>query len=526
MSAGSAKLKSPPTLQLTGPQGQEIELKAGTHFATIGLSGTGQVSAPLVFAGYGATATTFPYDDYKDMDGAGKVVILVRKAPRFGNRNAPFDDDLAMHHAGLETKLVNAELHRAAAVLIVNDRDSAKNGDTLMDFRYTAQGAGSTDLPALHVSRSVVNTLLHSATGTTLEEIEADIDRDLKPRGVALAGWNARLETNVERPKVEVKNVIGVLEGAGPLAKETVIIGAHYDHLGYGGPGSLARDLKQPTIHHGADDNGSGTTTVLELARRFGQMANRQGRRLVFITFTGEESGLLGSIHYCKNPVFPLSDTVTMINLDMVGRLTEDKDAKKDKLIVYGTGTSKTFSALMDSLNKKYDFKLQKVPGGTGPSDHQSFYLKGVPVFFFFTGDHKDYHKPSDTADKINVVGMRRVADLTEELAQHLMTVAERPNYVKVASDNSRPRGGGGPRLGIQPAYGDDKEGVLLQAVTEGGPADKAGLKEGDRIVELGGKSVKNVETYMVLMAGYKRGDTIEVGIVRDGKKMMVKVTP
>src|SRR5262249_39723377 len=155
--------------------------------------------------------------------------------------------------------------------------------------------------------------------------------------------------------------------------------------------------LKRMAIHHGADDNASGTTTLIELARRFGQTPDREGRRLVFIAFSGEELGLYGSVHYCKEPLYPLEETAAMLNLDMVGRLRPDADSGKDKLIVYGTGTAKTFDDLIETLNKKYDFKLQKVRTGTGPSDHASFYVKKVPVFFFFTGDHGDYHRPSDT---------------------------------------------------------------------------------------------------------------------------------
>src|SRR5262249_33728133 len=211
--------------------------------------------------------------------------------------------------------------------------------------------------------RSVVNSMLHSCLGSTLEEIERDIDRDMQPRSAPLKGWKATVEVNVSRQLIQVKNVVGVLDGSGPLAKETVIVGAHYDHLGYGGSGSLAPDRKKKQIHHGADDNGSGTTSIMELARRFGQMRNREGRRLVFIAFSGEETGLLGSAHYCKKPIFPLKDTVTMVNLDMVGRLRPDAKTKQDSLEVHGTGTSKEFSKLIDDLNKKYNFTLHKQPG-------------------------------------------------------------------------------------------------------------------------------------------------------------------
>jgi Peptidase family M28/PDZ domain len=272
-------------------------------------------------------------------------------------------------------------------------------------------------------------------------------------------------------------------------------------------------------IHHGADDNGSGTTSILELARRFAAIPRREGRRLVFMTFSAEESGLYGSEAYCKDPIFPLENTAAMINLDMVGRLVKDKDTGKDRLTVYGTGTAKTFDALIESLNKHYEFQLKKVPTGIGPSDQMTFYEKKIPVFFFFTNDHPDYHRPSDTSDKINVPGMRRIVDLTEDLTGQL-AVASRPEYVEVAGPKMT---GGGPRLGIKPDYGDDKEGVLLNGVADGDPAARAGLKAGDRIVEIAGLPVKSLEGYMALMAGQKPGSTIDVGVLRGSEKKLLK---
>ncbi|MCS6852191.1 MAG: M28 family peptidase, partial [Gemmataceae bacterium] len=468
---GPAEIDGPNWLTLHGPLGQTIELAVDTHFRPMGLSGSGTVTAaPLVFVGYGITAPESNYDDYKGIDVAGKIVVVLRKAPRFGNPHAPFSDQAAQH-AGLERKMVYANLHKPAAILFVNDRDTARTGDVLMDFRYTAAGGGGGQLPAMHVRREVIDSLLQSTLGTTLQHLEEDIDRDLKPRSAVLTGWTADIRTSVKRTKIAVKNVVGVLEGAGPLAKETVILGAHYDHLGYGGRASLARD-KKAAIHYGADDNASGTTMLLELARRLGADEKREGRRLVFIAFSAEESGLLGSEYYTRHPIFPLADTVAMINMDMVGRLRPDrKEANKDELIVYGTGTAKTFDELIERVNKKHEFKLKKVPGGMGPSDHASFYIQKVPVLFFFTGEHTDYHRPSDTADKINVAGMRRIADLVEEVARELATVRERPQYVKVAGGGRDGVVSNIPRIGIRPSYSDTDPGVLLAGVLEGGPA-------------------------------------------------------
>jgi hypothetical protein len=524
--AGSAKLESPNTLVLRGPQEQVIELELNKQFRPMGMSGSGKVKADLVFAGYGVAAKDIGYDDYKGVDVKDKIVVVIRKAPRANNPNTPFDGDKATMHQTLQNKISNAELNKAAAVLLVNDTDSAKNGDPLMEFSYGVNAAGATSLLAAHVKRSVVDSILQSALNTGLKEIERDIDADLKPQSAALKGWTATLETNVRRSKVEAKNIVGVIEGKGPLAKETVVIGAHYDHLGYGSFGSLGnKDQKGKTIHFGADDNGSGTTTLMELARRFAAKKDTEGRRLVFIAFSGEEKGLLGSEHYCKNPLVPLADTAAMVNLDMVGRLRADDKTKKDKITVYGTGTAKTFDKLIDSLNAKYDFQMTKVPGGMGPSDHASFYSRKIPVFFFFTNDHPDYHRPSDTADKINVPGMMKVADLTTDLIENLRTAPERPEYVKVAGGGIV-SGPSGPKIGIRPDYGSDKEGVLIGGVSPGGPAEKAGLKAGDLITEVAGKPAKNLETYMVLMNTHKKGDKVPLTVLRDGKKETITVVP
>jgi hypothetical protein len=521
---GAAELQSPNTLVLHGPLGQTITLNLGSDFQPTGVSAAGTIAAPLIFVGYGATARDAAYDDFKNIDVAGKIVVMLRKTPRADNTYVPFDGSSSAYHAALTTKLTNAELHKAVGAILVNDRGMAGASDQLMSFDYASYGPGS-KLPVVHLRRSVFDSILQSSLGQGLSEIEQAIDRELTPQSAGLVGWSASLTVTVRRPTIIAKNVVGVARGAGSLAKQVIVVGAHYDHWGYGGFGSLGRnEAEKKAIHHGADDNASGTTALIELARRFAQPQRSDRRTLLFIAFSGEEWGLLGSEYYCKQPLFPLADTVAMINMDMVGRLRPDKETGKNKLIVYGTGTASSFDKLIESLNAKFGFKLQKVPTGLGPSDQQSFYVKNVPVFFFFTGDHLDYHRPTDTVEKINIDGMVEITELVATLVERLQIAAERPKFVKVKGETSRSPRMQGPRLGIRPTYGDDKEGVLLSGVTEGTPAARAGLREGDRIVEMAGKPVKNLEAYMAVMAGQKKGDGLELAIIRDGKRVTIKV--
>ncbi len=517
------RLKEAPTLVLTGPQGQQIKLKRGVDFDAMGLGGSGTIAgAEVVFAGYGVSSEPLRYDDYADIDVAGKVVVLLRDVPA---RSSQDRGGKLRAQAPFTSKLGRAERKKAAAVLFVNDADAARTGDDLLDFNYTATQPTEIKMPAIFMRRSVLEQMLRASITEELGDVEKDIDSRFQPHSLPLKGWKVSLSVATERTRIPLKNVVGVLEGKGPLAKQTVVIGAHYDHLGYGSFGSLS-GLKKRAIHHGADDNGSGTTAVLELARRFAALPDRQGRRLVFMTFSGEELGLLGSKHYCEQPIFPLEDTVAMFNLDMVGRLRPDEKTGKDKLLVEGSNTAKTFAGMLESLNKTHDlqFALSKVV--VPNSDHASFYRKKVPILFFWTGIHPDYHRPTDTADKINVAGMRRIVDLSQEVITSLATTEKRPEYVQVpiGGGGGRPRGNG-PTLGVVPDYnGDGKEGMLIEGVSEGRPAAKAGIKTGDRIVSVAGKPVKNVLTYMEIMATQKKGDTIEVGVVRNGKTLMLKV--
>jgi hypothetical protein len=498
---------------LFGPKGQRVELKPGVHFTPLGLRQQGHVKGPVVFAGYGHQDSRSGYDDLAGLDLEGKVVVLLTGVPRGGETSG------FVQQARLINRLTTAQKKGAVAVLVANGSALAGDEDRLVDYSYGDLMRGGKHLPAVLIKRGVVEDMLPA--NKKLDAIEAAISRDQKPDSFALTGWKAEVESKPDGKALPLRNVVGVLPGSGPLADETLVVGAHYDHLGFGGPHSTASPTRWG-IHHGADDNGSGSAAVLELARRFAAKKDRQGRRLVFCLFAGEEQNLYGSKAYCAEPPFPLDKTAAMFNLDMLGRLRPDEKTGKMKVLTEGHGTAKQFKELIENLAKKHDFTLSSKAGGFGPSDHASFYAKKVPVLFFWTGEHDQYHNPGDTADRIDFAGMRRLVDASEEAVTSLARM-ERPTYLEVKGDTGM-RPSTGPRLGIRPGYSDDVAGVVVQGVTPGTPADRGGLLKDDVIVGLAGKPVKDLKTYMAIMAVQKPKTTIDVEVTRDGKKKALKV--
>lgn len=348
---------------------------------------------------------------------------------------------------------------------------------------------------------------------------------------------------NTPAKRYDAWNVIGILPGHDPVLKnEAIVIGAHYDHLGHGGQGSLAANSTE--IHHGADDNASGVAAIIEIAREFAgrnphgsKGASSNKRTLIFIAFSGEEEGLFGSSFYVQNPVFPLDKTVAMINLDMVGRL------KDDKLTIGGIGTASEWKGMVEKENPfvpgedgaglelaiRADplFRLQLNEDGFGPSDHSSFYGKKIPVLFFFTGTHNDYHKPSDTADKINYKGEVKVISYIDNITKAIDQNSERPTYtIAKSSGMGGGRSGFNISLGTIPNYADSTDGLLLDGVRDGSPAAKAGVKAGDKVVKLAGRDIRNVYDYTDTMVDMKAGEEYEVVVIRGGERMTFKIVP
>lgn len=519
------------TAELVGPPDASgsrrvISLALGQDFTPLAVGGSGTFDLPLAFAGYGITAPAEKYDDYaplaKTAGGKGTAMIVLRQEPQKDDPHGAFEGNQTSQHAALVRKVANASEHEAGGLLFCNDTDA--DGDALMPFTRAGEGSDRRTMPILQIKRSALDEVVRATLGRSLTDIQKTIDESLEPQSAVLTGWRIRGRTAIERVQAEGRNILGLLPGAGREAdasggavdpRETVVLGAHYDHLGYGGVNSAAPGDK--TVHHGADDNASGTALLVEVARRLAA-GPPLPRSVLFAAFSGEERGLLGSGHYTANPAVPLADTVAMVNLDMVGRLDGDK------IIVHGTGTGTGLEPLVDRLVAAHGLEAAKEPGGFGPSDHASFYAKKIPVLHLFTGSHADYHRPTDTADKINYEGMVKLADLVTELVRELATAPDRPAYVEVASPQFA-RGGDRPYFGSIPDFGKPGGGYAISGVSKDSPAARGGLAGGDLIVRVGESAITNLEDFDSALRKHKGGDTVPVVVMRDGAEVTLQVT-
>jgi hypothetical protein len=454
------------------------------------------------------------YDDYANIDVRGKVVIVLRKEPQANDPKSPFDGTEPSQHALFTTKEINAAKHGAAAMILVNDASSeAASPNSLLPLS-SGGGLIKDQIPTLFMKRSILQEWLKTA-GRSLKEIESTIDRELKPQSFVLPGFRAKGSVAIERTKLRSINVLGLLPGQGALANQYVVVGAHFDHVGMGGAGSLAPGTI--AVHNGADDNASGTVSLLECARRLAGIAKenptRDRRNILFITFSGEERGLLGSIYYVNHPRFELEQTVAMLNMDMVGRLTNNE------LTVYGTGTAKEFDGMLDTMNSKLAFNIQRMPEGLGPSDHESFFRKDIPVLHFFTGLHDDYHRPSDDFDKINFEGMERIARMVTDLTDRIATDANRPSFIKVTGRaNPQSNRARTVRLGVR------LNGMVVDRVLPRSLAEKAGIQAGDTLIAVNSQEISSRSELDTSLRKSKKGDELAIGVLRGNEKVTLKV--
>lgn len=483
----------------------------GEQWIPIGFSSNGGLeNARLVFAGYGITAAELKHDDYGSVDVKDKIAVVFAGTPDGDNPHGQFG-----RFGDVRFKAVAAKEHGAKALIVISGEEKFA-ADRLSKLSYD-QTSGEAGIIVIAVSRQTAAKWFSSPGVSELTALEKT-PGDWAAASQKLSGVGVNLSVDVVRKAVPAYNVVGIIEGSDPkLKKEYIVIGAHYDHLGRGGESSLAPNSTEP--HHGADDNASGSAGVIELARIFASERKQLKRSLVFAAFSAEESGLIGSKAYIGAPPVPLADTVAMINMDMIGRLRDGK------LTVGGVGTSPEFRKLVEGAGKD-SFTLQLNEDGFGPSDHSSFYAKQIPVLFFFTGTHEDYHKPSDTADKINYDGEAKILGMTATLAREIERADARPAYTLAKSQNAGRSSGFRVYLGTVPNYAESNDGMLLDAVRDDSPAAKAGLKAGDKIVKLAGREIKNVYDYTYALGEMKAEQEYDVEVMRDGQRAAFKLTP
>jgi aminopeptidase YwaD len=491
--------------------GQKQELKIEQDFVPFSFSSSGEVRAPVVFAGYGATADEFHYDDYAGLDVKDKVVVVLRNEP----------SELAHHgqtqHSQLITKAINARNHGAKALVVVNGKLGDGEEDLLTRFG-SVSGPENVGIVMLQLKNAIADSWFQEA-GKTLKDVQEQINATTKPASFEFpSSLQASLNIDIETTRATVNNVLAWLPGQ---TDEYVIIGAHYDHLGRGNVDSLAPS-QIGQIHPGADDNASGTAGVLELARLLAPERGKLKRSILFMDFAGEELGLLGSAEWVKEPTRPLDKAVAMINMDMIGRI------KDDKVYIGGVGTGSTFKSVLEQAEKDAPFKFESSPGGYSSSDHTSFVTKKIPVLFFFSGLHSDYHKPSDTWDKINGASAARLLDMVENVALQLANTEQPPTFQVVAEEKPiggiGGGGGYGPYFGSVPDFGQVENGVKFSDVRPNSPAAKAGFKAGDILVQFGDKPIKNLYDFTDALRRSKVGDVVDVKVLRDGQPVTASV--
>ena len=497
------------------------EVKTGLtlqqDYVPFSYSDSGSVTAPLVFVGYGATAEEFDYDDYAGVDVKDKIVIVLRYEPagfaaKSGNQGLT-------RHAQLITKAINARNHGAKAVILVNGKLGDGEEDLLTRFG-SVSGPENVGILFAQVKNSVAEEWFRSL-GKLLKDVQQQIDSSGKPNSFALANaLGVSLTIGIETTRATVNNVLAYLPGK---TDEYVILGAHYDHLGRGTFDSLAPS-QIGQIHPGADDNASGTAGVLELARILSPLKGQLDRGILFASFAGEELGLLGSAAWVKDPTKPLDKAVAMLNMDMIGRI------KDNRVYIGGVGTGSTLQKILDEAHGTSPLKFEISQGGYSSSDHTSFVTKRIPVLFFFSGLHSDYHKPSDTWEKINPDSAADLVNIVARAAVDLADESPKPTFVEVVESNPHagmPGGGGGgygPYFGSIPDFGQTENGVRFSDVKPGSPAAKAGLKAGDVLVQFGDKSIKNLYDFTDALRRSKVGDVVPVTVLRDGKELKADV--
>jgi Tol biopolymer transport system component len=501
-----------------------VRAKLDSDFRPLAFSESGEASGEVVFAGYGLVVpgeNAGGYDSYAGLDVKDKIVLILRYVPEAVD---PVRRAQLNRYAGLRYKAMLARERGAKAVLVVTGPNSPNAGEILP---LSSDGTNaSSGIVAVSVSGKIAQSLV-AGYGKPLADLQTALDGE-NPHadsGIVLPKTKVTLSCGIEHLKKTDVDIVAYLPPA-QGTDEYVLVGAHYDHLGQGGTTSLGRAGEEDKLHPGADDNASGTAWMMELAgalaKERAEHPDKFRRGVIFASWSGEEIGIIGSSAFCENPPVPLNKIVAYINADMVGRLRDNK------LTMQGVGSSRAWAKMIEKRNVAAGFNLQLQDDPYLPTDTTSFYTRNVPVLNFFTGAHEDYHRPTDTAEKLNYDGLERITKFSEQLILDLAQAAERPDYAKV--ERTKQEGGGRDSLraylGTIPDYTTEVKGVKLSGVRGASPAEKAGLKGGDVILEFAGQKISNIYDYTYALDAVKIGEPVEVVIERDGKQLTLSVTP
>ena len=509
--------------------GSSIEIRTGNAAATppgnvvraLSFSDNGDVDGPVVFAGYGIVVPEtqgFAYDSYATLDVKDKVVVVLRYFPEDAEQKTK---QILARYADLRYKAMAARQHGAKAMIVVTGPRSPNAGELApMTFDTALAGSG---IVALTGTGAVADALFKTA-GKTVEEAQKALD-DANPHatGFAIPDVTVRLHANVVREKKTGHNVVGYLPATTPVetvAKPWVAIGAHYDHLGHGEAGNtLATKEDAARVHAGADDNASGSAAVLGIASIVA--SEPRHRNVLIALWSGEELGLIGSTSFAMAPPVPLHAFAAYFNFDMVGRMQDNK------LNIQATGTSPAWARLIEQANIAAGFDLQLQEDPYQPTDVATFNSASVPCLSFFTGTHADYHKPSDTPDKIDYEDLDRIITFAASLIRRVEDAREAPAFTKV-EQKMQTGGRAGVRVftGTIPDYATDAKGLLLSGVIGGGPAEQAGLQKGDLIVEIAGQTIANIYDYTYALDVLKIGQPAKVVYIRDGRRLETTLVP
>jgi len=480
-------------------------------FMPLAYSSNGTIGNSVVFAGYGfdIDQDSLKWKDYEGMDVKGKWVMLFRGDPELDNNESKF-----IPYTEIRGKILVAKDHGAAGVLVVTPVSMDKD-DKLIGL-HSENNDVTAGIPVINIKREVGNMLLKSS-GYKLDSLEKILNKTRKPKTILLPVMLMGSAEIIQK-KALTENVVGMIEGNDPVLKdEYIVIGGHYDHLGFGGPGSGSRMPDTVAIHNGADDNASGTAMVIELAGKLAAEKKQLKRSVIFISFSGEEMGLLGSKYFTDHPPVEMKKIKAMFNFDMVGRF----DKEKNSISLSGTGTSLEGDSIIRLYEKNLPFAVTHSPDGYGPSDHASFYASNIPVFFFTTGSHMDYHTPFDDADKLDYDKEKEIGDFSHDLILNIDNLPKALTFHESGRKEGYGRGGRRMKvtLGIMPDFaGTEKKGLRVDGVTKDGPADKGGMLKGDIIISINGMTVGNIYEYMSRLGKLKQGQTISVEVIRKGK--------